>query len=90
MSLRTEQLRADAKAARFAAVVARYDDKGADDLRKKAAHAHVMTHHALEMDTPEAHDAAAEAHQGMADAHTEAGAACMEEPEEKAKPKAKK
>jgi hypothetical protein len=75
VSKQTRQRRADAKAERHGEILAlaeRSDDKGADEHRRAAAHAHVMTHHALEMDTAPAHKAAAEAHQGVADMHMEA------------------
>jgi len=62
------------KARRWDAVVAmdnvvRGDDKAGDEHRRMAAHAHVMTHHALELDTPEAHEAAAQAHDKVAEMH---------------------
>lgn len=69
-----------AKAARFDAIVAsntRWDDASGDEHRRMAAHAHVMTHHALEMDTPEAHEAAAQAHDKVAEMHRDA-AQCMD------------
>lgn len=54
-------------------VAARFDAEGGKtDPRRLAAHAHVMTHHALELDTPDAHRAAAAAHQKVADTHEEA------------------
>lgn len=94
MSLRTQQIKRDAKEAEFAARVALHtDDKSGEEHRRMAAHAHVMTHHALELDTPEAHEAAAAAHQKVADMHEEA-ADCLGEAAEadaaKAKVKAKK
>ena len=42
-----------------------------DKMRRANQHAAVMTHHGLEMGTPEAHKAAADAHQKMADQHLE-------------------
>ena len=75
MSRAVQEQKAAAKKSRFDAVVAaaeRADDKSGDEHRRMAAHAHVMTHHALEMDTPEAHMAAAEAHQHVAEMHEEA------------------
>jgi len=73
--------RADNAARRLAAKEARFaarfdapyaDDEEGDDHRKAASHAMVMTHHALEMKTPEAHKAAADAHRKIADLHDEA------------------
>lgn len=56
-------------------------DADADDFRNKAAHAHTMTHHAVEMHSPEAHKAAAEAHQKLADAHAAMSEECAPDSE---------
>lgn len=70
MSIHTQQMKRDAKNAEFAARVALHtDDKGGEEHRRAAAHAHVMTHHALELDTPEAHEAAAAAHDKVSEMH---------------------
>lgn len=77
MSLASRARKAAEKKARFDAIMRaaghdlREDDKAGDDHRAAAAHAHVMTHHALEMDTPSAHEAAAAAHDKVADMHRE-------------------
>jgi hypothetical protein len=47
------------------------DEDEGDDVRKQAAHAHTMSHHALEMGEPGAHKAAADAHKKLAKMHTE-------------------
>ena len=85
MSQRTSQMRQDAKEARWQELLerTRYDDKSGDEHRRAAAHAHVMTHHALEMDTPEAHEAAACAHDKVAEMHRDA-AETLEGSEEQA------
>lgn len=57
----------------------REDALEGDMHRRLAAHAHVMTHHALELDTPEAHEAAAMAHRKVADMHDDAAKVCEEE-----------
>lgn len=59
----------------------RSDDKSGDEHRRMAAHAHVMTHHALELETPEAHEAAAAAHDKVAEMHRDAAEMCSEEEE---------
>lgn len=62
------------------------DNKEGDQQRRLAAHAHVMTHHALEIDTPEAHEAAAQAHQKVADMHTQCAGEYEDEEPESSKP----
>ncbi len=72
MSIKTQELKQAAKQKRFDDLCEVHaDDKSGDEHRRAAAHAHVMTHHALEMDTPEAHAAAADAHRQVADMHEE-------------------
>jgi hypothetical protein len=80
MSQRTKQLKRDAKAADWQVRVALHtDDKSGEEHRRAAAHAHVMTHHALELDTPEAHMAAAAAHDKVSQMHEDAADALSAE-----------
>jgi hypothetical protein len=86
MGIQSNARKQAAKQARFDEVLhnaaVRADDKQGDEHRRMAAHAHVMTHHALEMDTPEAHQAAAMAHQKVAEMHEECAEAYPDEEEE--------
>ena len=81
MSKSSLQRRNDAKAEAWRERVEhseRSDDKAGDEHRRAAAHAHVMTHHALEMDDPDAHEAAASAHDKVAEMHRESAKECSE------------
>ena len=75
MSFTTKRLKADAKAERQAVLTHNNRTRGDakepvdDENKRMAAHAHVMTHHAFEMASPDGHKAAADAHQEVADMH---------------------